>query len=116
MEDVRDVYTRPYDEKHPLVCMDETTKQLVGEIQAPVAVAPGRAERYDYEYVRHGVANLFLLFDPLQGERHVKVTDHRTRTDWAGLMRELVDMHYPQAQTITVVLDNLNTHSALLAL
>jgi hypothetical protein len=110
MEDVLEVYTRPYDERHPLVCMDETSKQLVGETQAPVPMAPGRAERYDYEYVRNGVANIFLLFEPLQGERHVKVTDHRTRADWAGLMRELVDVHYPQAQTITVVLDNLNTH------
>lgn len=84
MEDVLEVYTRPYDEKHPLVCMDETSKQLVGETQVPVPMVPGRAERYDYEYVRNGVANLFLLFEPLRGERHVKVTDHRTRPDWAG--------------------------------
>jgi hypothetical protein len=111
LEDVLEVYTRPDDEKHPLVCLDETTKQRVGETQAPMPLAPGRAERYDYEYVRPGVANLFLLFEPLQGERHVKVTDPRTRADWAGLRRELVDVHYPQAETLTVVLDNLNTHS-----
>jgi DDE superfamily endonuclease len=111
MEDVLDLYATPYDPAHPWVCFDEKSKQLVGEIAAPQRVAPGEAARYDYEYVRNGVANLFLVFEPWTGWRHVTVTDHRTKVDFAEQMRALVDVHYPAAETIGVVLDNLNTHS-----
>jgi hypothetical protein len=111
MEDVLEVYTRPHDPKRPLVCMDETSKQLIGETRLPLPLRPGRPRRYDYEYTRKGVSNLFILFEPLAGRRQVKVTDQRTSRDWAELMRELVDEHYPQAEVITLVLDNLNTHT-----
>jgi transposase len=91
--------------------MDETTKQLFEEIRDPLPIQPGQPERVDYEYRRQGVGDLFMFFEPLQGKRHVKVTDQRTRKDWAQAMRELSDIHYPQAEKIIVVLDNLNTHS-----
>jgi len=91
--------------------MDETSKQLVEETRACIPAQPGQIERYDYEYERNGVSNLFMFFEPLRGWRHVKVTDRRTKVDWAHCMQELVDIHYPQAQTIRVVLDNLNTHT-----
>jgi hypothetical protein len=110
MEDVLEVYTRPFDPQRPQVCMDELSKQLVGETRTPIPAAPGRPERYDYEYVRHGVANLFLFFEPLAGWRAVKVTERRTMLDWAEAVRELVDVHYPAADQIVLVLDNLNTH------
>jgi hypothetical protein len=111
MEDVLEVYTRPFDPRRPQVCMDELSKQLVGETRTPLPVAPGQPARYDYEYVREGVANLFIFFEPLAGWREVKVTAQRTRVDWAKAVRELVDVHYPQAEKIVLVLDNLNTHS-----
>lgn len=111
MEDVLDVYKQPYDPKYPQVCMDETTKQLLADCQEPLPVIPGHVERYDYEYEREGVANLFIFFEPLAGKRHVKVTDRRTKKDWAEAMRELSDVYYPNAEKIVVVLDNLNTHS-----
>jgi hypothetical protein len=111
MEDVLDVYKRPYDPKRPQVCMDETTKQLLADGREPLPEKPGHPERYDYEYEREGVANLFMFFEPLAGKRHVKVTDHRTKKDWAEAMRELSDVYYPDAEVIVVVLDNLNTHS-----
>ena len=111
MEDVLEVYTRPYDPKRPQVCMDETSKQLLADIQEPLAMKPGQSERYDYEYERKGVANLFMFVEPLAGKRQVKVTERRTKIDWAEAMRELADVHYPEAETIVVVLDNLNTHS-----
>lgn len=111
MEDVLEVYTRPFDPRRPQICMDELSKQLVGETRTPLPTAPGRPARYDYEYVREGVANLFIFFEPLAGWREVKVTDQRTRVDWAAAVRELVDVHYPQAEKIVLVLDNLNTHS-----
>jgi len=111
MEEVLDVYTRPYDPKRPMVCMDETSKQLIGETRLPLPSRRGRLQRYDYEYVRHGVSNLFMLFEPLQARRYVKVTDRRTSQDWAQLMRQLVDEHYPEAEVVTLVLDNLNTHT-----
>jgi hypothetical protein len=111
MEDVLEVYTLPYDPRRPQVCMDERSKQLVGETRAPFPVAPGHPERYDYEYVRHGVGNLFIFFEPLAGWREVKVTERRTMVDWAVAVRELVDVHYPEAETIVLVMDNLNTHS-----
>lgn len=110
MEDVLDVYTRPYDADHPLVCMDETSKQQITEVRRPVASQPGQPYRYDSEYQRNGVSNLFMFFAPLEGWRHVKVTDRRTKVDWAVAMRELVDEHFPHAESITVVMDNLNTH------
>jgi transposase len=113
MEDVLDVYTQPYDEQKPLVCMDETSKQQVMEVREPTGCAPGRERRYDSHYMRNGVSNLFMFFAPLEGWRHVKVTDRRTRLDWAEAMRELVDEHFPQAKRITVVMDNLNTHSPI---
>jgi DDE superfamily endonuclease len=110
MEDVLAVYQRPPDPAYPVICMDETSKQLVGEVRVSLPVAPGQSRREDYEYERHGVANLFLFCEPLTGWREVQVTERRTRTDWAAAMRELSDRHYPTAERITVVLDNLNTH------
>lgn len=110
MEDVLEVYHRPHSETHPLVCMDETSKQQVKETRIPLPSQPGKLQKCDYEYERNGVSNLFMMFAPLEGERHVKVTDQRTKVDWAYCMRDLVDVHYPQAEKITVVLDNLNTH------
>ena len=110
MEDVLEVYTRPFDPKRPQVCMDEVSKQLVGETRAPIPAAPGQPERCDYEYIRNGVANLFLFFEPLAGWREAKVTERRTMVDWAEAIRELVDVHYPEAEKIVLVLDNLNIH------
>jgi len=110
MEDVLDVYQRPYDPDQPLICMDETSKQLVGEVALPIPIQPGQPQRYDYEYVRNGVNNLFMFFEPLTGQRFVQVTAQRTKIDWALAVRELVDVQYPQAQRITLVMDNLNTH------
>jgi hypothetical protein len=112
MEDVLEVYQRPYDPLRPQVCMDETSKQMVSEVNTPLPLEPGQVERVDYEYERQGVANLFLLSEPLTGQRHVKVTDQRTKQDWAYLMKELVDIWYPLALVIVLVLDNLNTHVA----
>lgn len=110
MEDILGVYTRPFDPAQPLVCMDETSKQLVGEVRTPLPAIPGHPVYEDTEYERCGTANLFLLCAPLLGWRSVTVTAQRTRTDWAHLMRDLVDVHFPAAARITLVLDNLNTH------
>lgn len=110
MEHVLAVYTRPYDAKHPVVCFDEKSKQLVGEVSRPIAARPGEVERCDYEYVRNGTANLFMMVEPLGGWRQVNVTTRRTKVDFAGQMKELVDVHYPDAEKITLVMDNLNTH------
>jgi transposase len=110
MEDVLEVYQRPLDPAHPVICMDETSKQLVGEIRLPLPAEPGQGQREDYEYERRGVANVFLFCEPLTGWREFQVTERRTRTDWALAMRELSDRHYLTAERITVVLDNLNTH------
>jgi transposase len=111
MEDVLDVYTRPFDPKRPQVCMDEVSKQLVGETRTPIPATPGQLERCDYEYIRNGVANLFMFFEPLAGWRDVKVTERRTMVDYPEATRELVDVHYPEAEKIVLVMDNLNTHS-----
>jgi hypothetical protein len=111
MEDVLDVYKRPYDPKRPNVCLDETSKQLIGETRIPVPACPGQPARYDYEYKRNGVANLFMIFEPLVGKRHVKVTERRTKIDWAHCVRDLVDQIYPDAEQIVLVMDNLNTHN-----
>jgi transposase len=110
MEDVLDLYTEPPDEKRPVVSFDETPTQLIGEARIPVPPAPGRPARIDYEYRRNGTANLFVFVDAHRAWRHVKVTSHRTNIDFAECMRELVDCHYPAAERIRVVLDNLNTH------
>ena len=112
LEDVLAVYQRPLDPACPVLCMDETSKQLVGETRVSLPVAPGQPQREDYEYERHGVANLFLFCEPLTSWREIQVTERRTRTDWATAMRDLSDRFYPTAQRITVVLDNLNTHGA----
>ena len=111
MEDVLHVYTRPYDKDQPLVCMDETSKQQIMEVRLPIECEPGRNRHYDSHYKRNGVSNLFMFFAPLDGWRHVKVTDRRTKIDWAVAMRELVDECFPDAEKITVVMDNLNTHT-----
>lgn len=111
MEDVLDLYTQPADPTRPLVCLDETSKQLIGETRTPLPAQPGQPERYDYEYVRNGVANLFMCFAPFQNWRHVKVTEHRTKADWAACIRELVDEHFPDATRIIVIEDHLNTHN-----
>ena len=110
MEDVLEVYTRPRDPARPLVCLDEATKQLVRETRAPMPMKPGRAVRCDYEYERNGTANLFMLFAPLEGWRHVEVTDQHTSIDYARLLKTLSDVHFPRAEKIVLVQDNLNTH------
>jgi hypothetical protein len=111
MEDVLEVYTQPYDPKRPQVCMDETSKQLLSDLREPIPLRPGHPQRVDYEYKREGVADLFMFFEPLVGKRYVRVTDQRTRKDWAHAMKELADVIYPEAEKIVIVMDNLNTHS-----
>ncbi len=111
MEDVLEIYTKPYDPNRPQVCMDETSKQLLSDVREPIPVQIGQPQRVDYEYKREGVADLFMFFEPLVGKRFVNVTDQRTRKDWADAMKELADEHYPQAEVIVIVMDNLNTHS-----
>jgi hypothetical protein len=111
MEDVLEVYTRPYDPRRPQVCLDETSRQLLGEVNPPRPVASGRPARQDYEYQRGGVCNLFLVAEPLAGWRQVMVSCRRTRIDWAHCIKDLVDVHYPDAEQIVLVQDNLNTHT-----
>ena len=111
MEDLLTLYTQPEDPQRPLVCMDEVPKQLISDVRDPLPAQPEQPLRVDYEYKRNGVANLFMFFEPFQGQRHVKVTDTRTRLDWAKAMRELSDEIHPEAEKIIVVLDNLNTHT-----
>jgi hypothetical protein len=110
MEDVLEVYHRPHDPACPLVCVDETSKQLIAETRGPIAAKPGRPARHDYEYQRNGTANLFMIFAPLEGWRHVKVTDRHTAVDYAQILKELSDTHFPEANKIVLVQDNLNTH------
>ena len=110
MEDVLEVYQRPHDPAYPVVCLDETSKQLIAETRVPIAAKPGRPARYDYEYARNGTANLFMLFAPLEGWRHVKVTDRHAAVDYAHLLKELSDTHLPTARKIVLVQDNLNIH------
>jgi len=110
MEDGLEVYTRPYDPQRPQVCVDETSKQLVAETRTPIPATPGQPQRVDDEYDRRGTANLFMSFEPLAGKRHVKVTERRTAVDVAERLRDVVDAHYPQAEKIVLVMDNLNTH------
>ena len=111
MEDVLDVYKRPYNEKRPVVCVDELNKQMVKEIRQPLPLEPGKPERFDTEYERNGTSNVFLSFEPLKGKRQVKVTERRTKVDWANYIKELVDGEYSQAEKIILVQDNLNTHT-----
>jgi len=111
MEDVLEVYVRPYDPKRPLVCLDEVSKQLLADTRPPTGLAPGRPQRVDYEYERRGTANLFLACEPLRGWRHVTVSDRRTRLDWAACIKDLVDVRFPEAERIVLVQDNLNTHT-----
>jgi hypothetical protein len=111
MEDVLDLYAKPYDAAKPMVCFDETSKQLIGETRQALPARPGQVTRYDYEYERHGTRNLFMFFEPWAGQRHVKVTEQRTKQDFAHCMQWLVDDAYPDAVLIRVVLDNLNTHT-----
>jgi hypothetical protein len=112
MEDVLDLYAEAPDPKRPVVCFDESPTQLIGEVRQPIPATPGQLERYDCEYRRDGTANLFVFLDAHRPWRRVKVTDRRTARDLAHCMRDLVDLHYPQADLIRVVLDNLSTHSA----
>ena len=110
MEDILDIYARPHDPRRPQVCFDEHVVQLIAETRQPLPAQPGRPERFDYEYRRNGTRNLFLFFQPLKGWRHVRVTERRTRVDFAECMRFLVDELFPEAEKVVVVLDNLNTH------
>src|ERR1700678_885477 len=110
MEDVLAVYTRPHDPDCPLVCLDETSKQFLAETRVPIPMKPGRPARCDYEYERNGTANIFMMFAPLEGWRHVKVTDRHTAVDYAQVLKELSDTHFPEADKIVLVQDNLNTH------
>lgn len=110
MEDVLEVYHRPYDPKRPLVCFDEGSKQHTKETRIPLPAKPGALTKYDYEYERNGTSNLFIFFAPLEAWRHVKVTNQRTMIDFAHCMRDLVDLHFPEAEKIVLVMDNLNTH------
>lgn len=110
MEEVLAVYTRPRDPRRPLVCLDEASKQLILETRAATAMKPGRPARCDYEYERNGVANLFMMFAPLEGWRHVEVTDRRTSVDYAHALKDLSDIHFKDAEKIVLVQDNLNTH------
>jgi hypothetical protein len=111
MEDVLEVYQRPRDRERPLVCLDETSKQLIAETRAPIAMKPGRKARCDYEYERNGTANLFMLFAPLEGWRHVEVTDRHAAVDYAHVLKDLVDRYFPNAKTIVLIQDNLSIHS-----
>lgn len=111
MEDVLELYAEPYDSCRPVVCFDERPFQMVSEVRTPLPPQPGQPLRYDFEYRRRGTANLFLHFEPLGGWRHVEVTERRTAVDFAHEMKALVDLHYPDAELIRVVLDNLSTHT-----
>jgi transposase len=111
MEDVLDLYAEPYDGRRPQVCFDESPVQLISATRSPLPTRPGQPLRYDYEYRREGTANLFLCVQPLRGWRHVNVTGHRTKSDFAVQMQELVDVHFPEAEMIRLVVDNLNTHT-----
>ena len=111
MEDVLDIYSRPYDPKFPVVCMDESNKQLIGEVHEPIPAAPGHPVLMDDEYVRNGVANIFIEVEALAGQREVKITATRTRIDWAHFTQEMLEERYPEADKVILVMDNLNTHN-----
>ena len=111
MEDILGVYKQPYDPQYPQVCIDEMSTQLIGEVRAPIPAQPGWPLRYDTEYQRNGTANIFIAFEPLSGQRMTKVTEQRTKIDWAHFIQELIDQHYPHVEKIRLVMDNLNTHT-----
>ena len=111
MEDVLEVYTRPYDPKRPQICLDEASKQLLADVRSPLPARPGRVAKADSEYARHGTAALFMVCEPLAGRRHVRVRPRRTAVDWAHVIREVADELYPRAERIVLVMDQLNTHS-----
>ena len=111
MEDVLEVYHRPYDPERPVVCMDEASKQLIGEVREPLPMQPGRTAKYDSEYERRGTANVFMAVEPLAGKRTVKVADRRTKIDWAHFVQFLLTTVYPEVAKVVLVMDNLNTHS-----
>jgi len=111
MEDVLDVYHRAYNDKISMVCLDERPVQLIGELRKPVPAKPGRKARYDYEYKRNSVANIFMIFEPLKGKRQLQVTQRRTKKDWAKCVKWMVDELYSDSEKIVLVMDNLNTHS-----
>lgn len=110
MEEVLDIYKRPYDSKYPVVCMDESSKQLIKEVRQPLSMKPGEVEKFDTEYERNGTASIFMAFEPLKGQRFTQITEQRTRTDWANYIRDLVDTNYRDVGKIIFVMDNLNTH------
>ena len=110
MEEVLDIYKRPYDPKYPVVCVDESSKQLTKEVREPLSMQPGQVLKYDTEYERNGTASIFMGFEPLQGLRYTKITERRTQVDWAIYIRDLVDDRYSEAEKIIFVMDNLNTH------
>ena len=111
MEDVLEIYHLPYDPEYPVVCMDESCKQMIGEIRKPIPCAPGKPARIDHEYIRNGVAEIFMEVEPLAGKRHVAVTEHRTRKEWAFQIKEMLNDRYPKAIKVRLVMDNLNTHN-----
>lgn len=111
MEDILEVYRRPYDPEEPMVCMDEITKQLTKETRRTIPAESGIPARYDYEYERNGVCNLFMFYEPFGGKRYVSITDHRKKVDWALQIKKLLDNHYPSARKVVLVMDNLNTHT-----
>ena len=111
MEDILELYQRPYDPNKPLICMDEASKQLVKETRRPIGAKPGQPARYDYEYERNGVCNIFMFYEPFGGKRYVSITDRRTKRDWANQIKELLDVHFPSQEKIVLVVDNLNTHN-----
>ena len=111
MEDILEVYKQPYDMLRPVICLDETNQQLIGEVNQPIPMTAGQPRIYDYEYVRNGVADIFMMFEPLAARRFAKVTDTRTKIDFAHCLRDLADVHYPYAEKLILVMDNLNTHS-----
>lgn len=111
MEQVLDVYKRPYDHLHPVVCMDESPRQLIAEARTPIKSKVGQMKRYDYEYVRKGVYNIFMACEALRGKRYIAITERRTKQDWARFLRYLAEQYYPHAERITLVMDNLSSHS-----
>ena len=111
MEDVLEVYHLPYDPDYPVICMDESCKQLIGEVRKPMPCVPGKPERIDDAYVRNGVVEIFMEVEPLAGRRHVTITEHRTRKDWAMQIKQMLDERYPRAVKVRLVMDNLNTHT-----
>jgi DDE superfamily endonuclease len=111
MEDVLEIYHLPYDPDYPVVCLDESNKQMIGEVRPPIPCAPGQPARIDHEYVRNGVAEIFMEVEPLAGKRHVAVMERRTRKDWARQIKQMLDKRYPKAMKVRLVMDNLNTHN-----